>query len=216
MVSRTNQPVAGNWVNAVTRLLDRDNDPRERCELCNAGIASEHAHLFAPETRELLCACQPCALLFERDDAKRYQRVPTGARRLPGFDLPDRLWDAFMIPINLAFFFRDSPSARVQAMYPGPAGATESTLDLDAWSELVHANPELGDLEDDVEALLVNRVAGAREYYLVPIDRCYELVGLIRQSWHGLSGGEGVRDAVQAFFAGLRRVTSNGDDRARA
>jgi hypothetical protein len=35
-------------------------------------------------------------------------------------------------------------------------------------------------IETDVEALLVNRVAEARDYYIVPIDLCFELVGLIR------------------------------------
>jgi hypothetical protein len=89
-------------------------------------------------------------------------------------------------------------------MYPGPAGATESMLDLSAWDALVCANPWLGELERDVEALLVNRIGGAREYYRVPIDRCYALVGTIRTHWHGVSGGQGSREAIQAFFARLR------------
>jgi hypothetical protein len=43
-------------------------------------------------------------------------------------------------------------------------------------------------MEADVEALLVNRVDGAREYFLAPIDACFELVGTIRVPWRGLSG----------------------------
>ena len=35
-------------------------------------------------------------------------------------------------------------------------------------------------MEPDVEALLINRVGPAREYFLAPIDECYRLVGLIR------------------------------------
>jgi hypothetical protein len=50
---------------------------------------------------------------------------------------------------------------------------------------------------------LVNRIGETRVYYRVPIDRCYELVGLIRSRWHGLSGGEGVQDAIRTFFAKL-------------
>ena len=60
----------------------------------------------------------------------------------------------------------------------------------------MQANPVLESLEPDVEALLVNRVGHAREasaaeYYIAPIDACYQLVGLIRVHWRGLSGGDG-------------------------
>ena len=59
-------------------------------------------------------------------------------------------------------------------------------------------------------ALLVNRVghvAGAvpAEYYLVPIDECYKLVGLIRTHWRGLSGGTEVWREIGAFFATLKK-----------
>ena len=62
----------------------------------------------------------------------------------------------------------------------------------------------LARLEPDVEALLVNRLGPKRECYWVPIDRCYQLVGLIRLHWHGLSGGLGVWEQVERFFTGLR------------
>jgi hypothetical protein len=55
-----------------------------------------------------------------------------------------------------------------------------------------------------VEALLVSRIGAAREYYRLGIDKCYELVGLIRTHWRGLSGGPAVWEAIQRFFAGLR------------
>ena len=60
----------------------------------------------------------------------------------------------------------------------------------------------------DVEALLVNRVGSAREYFLVPIDECYRLVGLIRIHWRGLSGGSLVWGEIAAFFDDLRRRAS--------
>ena len=63
------------------------------------------------------------------------------------------------------------------AYYPGPAGATESLLPLDAWEALVSQNPPLQKLQPDVEALLVNRAGKARNYFIAPIDKCYELVG---------------------------------------
>ena len=64
----------------------------------------------------------------------------------------------------------------------------------------------MADLEPDVEALLVNRIDGAREYYRVPIDRCFALVGLIRTRWRGLSGGAEAWQAIHEFFAGLREL----------
>ena len=75
-------------------------------------------------------------------------------------------------------------------MYPSPAGATESLLPLKAWNSLVANNLVLARMEPDVEALLANRVETKREYYLAPIDVCFELVGLIRVHWRGLAGGD--------------------------
>jgi hypothetical protein len=93
---------------------------------------------------------------------------------------------------------------KMVALYPSPAGATESLLPLETWSTLVSANPVLGTLEPDVEALLVNRVGDARDYLMAPIDVCYELAGLIRMHWRGLSGGELVWRKIDEFFARLK------------
>jgi hypothetical protein len=59
-------------------------------------------------------------------------------------------------------------------------------------------------MERDVEALLVNPARGASEHYLVPIDECYKLVGVIRTRWRGFSGGREVWDEIARFFEGLR------------
>ena len=197
------------WITSLREFVGAGKAETEHCELCNEEIGHEHQHLIEPESRRLVCACPACALLFDSSEAKPYRRVPRRVKRLREFALSDAQWDAFLIPINMAFFFYSSPAERVIAMYPGPAGATESTLDLDAWDDLEMANPLLTELEADVEALLVYRVEGARECYRLPIDRCYELVGAIRSNWHGLSGGENVREAIQAFFGALRSETSN-------
>jgi len=60
-------------------------------------------------------------------------------------------------------------------------------------------------MERDVEALLVNRVRGAREHFLVPMAECYSLVGLIRMHWRGLSGGREVWEEIGRFFEELRK-----------
>jgi hypothetical protein len=93
---------------------------------------------------------------------------------------------------------------RVLALYPSPAGSTESLLSLEAWWEIVQENPVLSEMESDVEALLVNRLDREGEYYLAPIDQCYQLVGLIRSNWRGLSGGTEVWEKIRGFFDELK------------
>jgi hypothetical protein len=193
----------------VLRQFARRPRAAERCELCSTEIASHHSHLFDPTARKLICSCDACSLLFsERTDA-RFKRVPRRVRMLANFQLTDAQWDGLMVPINMAFFFHSSPENRVMAMYPSPAGATESLLSLEAWSEITAANPELKAMEPDVEALLVNRIGHTRgfthaEYYLLPIDRCFKLVGLIRSQWRGFSGGTEVWQQIATFFTELR------------
>jgi hypothetical protein len=46
-------------------------------------------------------------------------------------------------------------------------------------------------------------VRGADEQWLVPIDDCYRLVGVIRRSWTGMSGGSRVWHEIDAFFRDL-------------
>jgi hypothetical protein len=143
-------------------------------------------------------------VLFSGQQTARYRRVPRGIAFFTDFQLSDAQWDDLCLPINLAFFVSSTPAGRVLAFYPGPAGATESLLPLEAWHALVEENPVLVELEPDVEALLANRVSGAREYYRTPIDECYKLVGLIRIKWRGLSGGSEVWDEVGQFFTSLK------------
>lgn len=180
---------------------------QERCELCGAPIPVDHRHVLHRDSRELLCACTPCSLLFDRDAAAegRYKRVPD--RRLAVFDLEldDVLWEELRLPVDIAFFVRRSDGGRVEAFYPGPMGATESQLTLEAWVALEAANPVLTTLDADVEALLVNRAHGARRNWIVPMDECFRLVGLIRLHWHGLTGGKAVWEELARYFDGLDR-----------
>jgi hypothetical protein len=81
------------------------------------------------------------------------------------------------------------------AFYPGPMGATECLLTVKLGI--------LETLEPDVEALLVNRALGARQQWIVPIDDCFQLVGLIRTHWKGLTGGKEVWQELSAFFERL-------------
>jgi hypothetical protein len=189
---------------AVLRRFARRRTPAEHCELCSAELRSAHPHLLEVEKRQILCSCEPCAVLFSGQVAGHYRRIPRDARKLPDFVLSDELWQSLMIPINLAFFYRQGATGRVVALYPSPAGAIESTLSFDTWSEIESQNPVLTHMEPEVETLLVNRVGQTREYYLAPIDQCYRLAGIIRLHWKGLSGGTEVWQHIAQFFAELR------------
>ena len=142
-------------------------------------------------------------MLFAPNGGGRYRAVPDRYALIDAFTLSGESWDSFQIPVSVAFFFHNSSLDQVTAFYPSPAGATESLLDLDAWEKLVAANPILGTLLPDVEALLV-RVGNDHDAYVVPIDACYELVGHMRRLWRGFDGGREAKDALVSFFADVR------------
>jgi hypothetical protein len=143
-------------------------------------------------------------LLFAAPAAARgrFKLVPRRYAPIPSPLFSEAQWEALGIPIGLAFFFENSETQRVMAFYPGPAGATESQLPLEAWSELREREPAIASMEPDVEAALVYRPRGEdARAFVVPIDACYELAGLVRSKWDGISGGNGVHEAIEAFFA---------------
>jgi hypothetical protein len=175
----------------------------EWCELCARALEGRHTHLLDSQARRILCACDPCAFLFQ-DGAGRYRRIPRDSYLLPHIAVENLQWESLSIPVNLAFFFFSSPANRLVAYYPSPGGATESLLTLETWEGIVAAHPRIGQMQPDVEALLVNRVASPPGYYIVPIDRCYELSGIVRKHWQGFTGGDDVWREVANFFAALR------------
>ena len=189
---------------ATLQSLTRKPRTGEHCDMCGVGVAHKHQHLIDPVSRRLVCACDACAVLFYQSGETKYKRVPRQARFLKTFQMTDGQWDSLMIPIGLAFFVESSQENRVLALYPSPAGSTESLLSLEAWWDIVQENSVLTEMESDVEALLVNRLDREGEYYLAPIDQCYQLVGLIRSNWRGLPGGTEVWEKIRDFFAELK------------
>jgi hypothetical protein len=179
--------------------------------MCSETISDEHQHVVNVAGRQLMCVCRACYLLFTDNNAElRYRAVPDRFLAFPGFALDRRAWEALQIPVGVAFFFTNSALGRTVAFYPGPAGACESQLDLDAWNAIRGADSRVGLLCDDVEALLVRALdtdgADDREFaqpqsYLVPIDACYEFVGRLRMLWRGFDGGQEARQFIDDFFA---------------
>ncbi|MGV0792574.1 DUF5947 family protein [Mycolicibacterium sp. XJ1819] len=187
-------------------------EPGERCEMCSEPIGDEHQHVVNVEGRQLMCVCRGCYLLFTDAHAElRYRAVPDRYLAFADFAVDRRRWETLQIPVGLAFFFRNSALDRTVAFYPGPAGATESELDLAAWSDVRATDPRIDMLTDDTEALLI-RVpedrAGAPTCHLLPIDACYEFVGRLRMLWRGFDGGRDAADFMAEFFTAL-------DDRAK-
>lgn len=192
---------------SLSKLL-RNPPPavRGKCELCAAPLEDEHGHVVDMADRRLLCTCYACSLLFREPGAAqgRFRTVPRRYAALPAPLFSDAQWEALGIPIGLAFFFENAQTGRVVAFYPGPAGATESQLPLDQWNELREREPLIASMQPDVEAALIYRPRGARaRSYVVPIDACYELTGLVRSKWSGIQGGDEVHSAVDNFFAAV-------------
>jgi hypothetical protein len=200
---------------ATLRRFMRPPAPMPRCDLCSAALAANHQHLLRPAGRQLLCACDACAILFSNQGETTYRRVPRRSRYLSDFCLSDAQWESLRIPIGMAFFYCTS-AGKVMVIYPSPAGPIESLLDRESWDEMVRRNPVLREMEPDVEALLVNRVGSDRAYYLVPLDACYKLVGLIRAYWRGLSGGTEVWKEIGQFFADVQQRSSVISEESRA
>jgi Family of unknown function (DUF5947) len=181
----------------------------EVCELCSEPIPPQHRHLVDLKSRTLLCACRGCFLLFESEGAGggHFRSVPERFVAFPDFEMSPTQWDTLQIPVSVAFFFLNSELERIAAFYPGPAGATESELPLDAWGDLVSANPRLATMQPDVEAFLVRsggRHGERAECYIVPIDACYELVGHLRLLWRGFDGGTEANRKLDEFFEDVK------------
>lgn len=189
--------------------------PGESCEMCAVAVSDDHRHVVDLERRSLLCVCRGCALLFERTsgdtadpgptDARphwdgRYRTVPDHYVEIAPFTLPGPAWAALQIPVGIAFVVANTQLDRTVAFYPSPGGATESELPLDAWGDIVAANPALAEVEPDVEAVLLRTGEGTPTCHVVPVDRCYELVGAMRLHWRGFDGGTEVREQIAAFF----------------
>jgi len=202
----TLRPATGSALAGLRRIISERPAPvvGERCEMCAEPIADDHPHVVNLESRALMCTCRGCYLLFTAEDAQlRYRAVPDRYLSFPDFALDARQYDELEIPVGLAFLFNSSVLNRTVAFYPGPAGATESELPLEAWTRVVEANPQLSILRADVEALLLRGTDRGSEFscHLVPIDACYALVGQLRRLWRGFDGGTEAHQAMDDFFA---------------
>ena len=201
-------------ISALERFVQQARKATEtaqaRCDLCGAPLPPEHRHMLEIASGQALCACHACSILFDREAASegRYRLISNRRLYLQSAGLDDTEWEGLRIPMGLAFLFYSTRVARMVALYPGPMGTIESTVEPAMWDGLVERNPVFGTMAPDVEAFLVNRIGHSREHFVVPIDECFKLVALIRSHWKGLAGGQEVWRQVEQFFESLRQRSS--------
>jgi hypothetical protein len=127
----------------VVETVGQKQAALESCEMCSEPIPPEHRHLLNVSTREIMCVCRPCSILFDKEAASegKYRLVPERRLLLEDFEMSDVQWASLRIPVDMAFFFYSTPVERVAAFYPSPMGPTESLLDLGHWEELESPQP---------------------------------------------------------------------------
>ena len=107
------------------------------------------------------------------------------------------------------------------AHYPSPAGPVEAPLSPAGARALAELIPASAGVEPEVEALLLQRaVAGDTRALVVPLDACYELVGIVRQKLARLRrrrrGARGHRRLLAPPRARRQEGKAMSFDRARA
>lgn len=186
---------------SLARLAQAAKAGLEKCDMCSEPVVVGHRHLLEGDSRSVACVCQACALLFSEPAASlgKYRLIPDRYLNLSDFVMTHAEWASLRVPVGICFI------SGQRAYYPGPMGPTEAPLDSSTWSALTERYPVLSEIQPDLEALLVNRARGSQDYFIVPIDTCFSLVGLIRVRWRGLSGGTVVWSDIRQFFDALRK-----------
>lgn len=194
--------VSSSLISKLKNIKERSQEIEEElCNFCGKTISPDHRHLLDINTGKFKCACEVCTII---QSVHGYKLIPDHYNYLKDFIMPEELWSEFMIPVNMAFFVFNSAQNGIVTYYPAAAGATESKLKMEAWKKLEQLNPVIKKLSKDVEALLLNRLGDAGEYFIVPIDCCYKLIGTLRSHWHGIHGGREVDEAIANFFYQLK------------
>ena len=166
--------ISSSLVSKLRKITTPVAEPEtERCHFCGSVLPAEHRHLADIAQMKFICTCEMC--LIKNADVGSYTPLPQRFLHLENFVMSDQLWSDFLIPVNMAFFIKSTIKQGTIAYYPAPTGATESKLKMHAWNNLVESNAILNELMPDLEALLVNRLQDEGQYYIVPVDSCYQL-----------------------------------------
>lgn len=179
--------------------------------MCAAPLAGEEQrHLLDLIHHTFLSICNGCALAFgpRGANAGTYRLVPTRHLALLDFQGTNELGTGPERWGKVAYLLRSSEAGRILILSLDPAGVRESTFDLECWRTLLKANPLLDSLEPDVEALLINRSAQPPSSYIVPIDTCSRLLGLLSRCQQNQKREQEIWEAIEAFFAEIQAEAS--------
>ena len=139
---------------------------------------------------------------------RMYRLIPTRHLALLDFQVTGELWTGPGQSRKIVYLLRSSEARCVLAVYLDPAGIQESVLDLESWKMLLTRNPLLDSLEPDVEVLLINRMEQAPACFIVPIDTCSRLTGLLTARLRGMESSRKLWRAIDAFFADMQATAS--------
>jgi uncharacterized protein DUF5947 len=164
--------------------------------------------------RKLECVCAACAAAEVA--GAPWKRVPKRCVRALGLDAADVEWDALGVPIRLAFFVVTEGAAQPLAFFPSPGGPIELQPDLATWNRMRAKSAAVQRMRADVEALLVHHARpvddggpAPSDRYVVSVDVCYRLVGIVRAHWRGFQGGAEAWLRIEALFGELRREATD-------
>jgi hypothetical protein len=187
-------------VTRLYRAARRDRgDGHSACELCAVPLAVAHDHLFDPRTRVVRCSCRACAMIIPSSSTAAYRLVPKRRERVAN-DVR-ALVAQLGIPVGVAALLVHD-HGRVSVAFPGPAGIVESELDAETWTQVIAALPVAATLVPEVEAIVCSTLADGGAWR-VGIDVVFELVGELRASWQGMTGGQEAPRAIARVLASL-------------
>lgn len=152
------------------------------CPLCSADMELSSNHLFEVAIREVVTVCDDCALKYERLPGGPLKSIPRETRPLLDFRMPHSI-SAIQFKGNVTFLFYSTATAKIMSICPTANGPVESTVSREIWKQLIEANPVLQEMRPDVEALLMTGNEDLREFFVAPIDVCYDLVKMFRKDW---------------------------------
>ena len=124
------------------------------------------------------------------------------------FSFSQAQWDDLAIPVDLVFLFQQSDARRMSTRHGGSSRATpvRPARPSPSWtSPPGRRSPRRTRRSPTSSPTSRPYSCGATATatftcLVVPIDACYELVGLVRQYWAGFQGGDEVWQRIDEFF----------------
>ena len=193
----------------VLRRFAKARAPVERCDLCGLEIGPDHDHLIDPAERRLVCACGACAVLFSAQAGTKFKRVPQDVTRTRRAD-DQRLRSGRRS--GCRSIWRSSTTARRRDGW-WPATPVRRARRSPCWSSRpgrkssasIPSSPACSPTSRRCWSTACAAARTRTACFLVPIDQCFRLVGIIRMQWKGFTGGTAVWEEIDGFFAELAR-----------